>query len=172
MITPAPAALAKTRSLRETRLASEPLSPRNAMNLRPPSFRIVLALVGAFLVLWGSKGEVLNLPGLGIFSFFEMSQTNAWTLVASSVLVCLLSFLRPPWIAWIAWIAAIVTVALFARGLYLQVQEMRARGLAPIVDIALRTKEIKPGAVAILAGLVIQGVGLCLKRGPAVRDRQ
>lgn len=134
------------------------------MNLRPPTFRIILALAGASLVLVGAKGEVLTLPGLGTFSFFQMGMTTAWSLVASAILVVVLAFLRPVWLAWLAWLAALGAVAWFAHDLYLQVEKMRSNEfLAPMVDAALRTKEIKPGAVAIASGLVIQAVGLCLK---------
>jgi hypothetical protein len=167
MTTTAPVELAKQQSLRETRFARRSLHERRAMNLPPPTFRIILALAGASLVLWGAKGEVLTLPGLGTFSFFEMGKTKAWTLVVSAILVVVLSFLRPSWLGWLAWLAAIGAVAWFSHDIYIQVEEMRSNEyLAPVVDAALRTKEIKPGAVAILSGLVIQAVALCLKRKP------
>lgn len=135
------------------------------MSLRPPSFRIILALVGASLILWGAKGEVLKLPGLDTFSFFQMGVTTAWSLVVSAVAVVALSFLRTASLAWLAWVAAVGAVAWFANDIYSLVSRMKTdETLAPIVEAALRTKEFKPGAVAIAAGLVIQAVGLCLRK--------
>lgn len=141
------------------------------MSLRPPSFRIILALVGASLVLWGAKGVVLNIPGMLEFSLFEMNHSAAWAMVMATVGVVALAWLRPAVFAWLGWCVAVVALAWLLHDLWEKVQaltlsfaEMKEAGLpAPDMDKILRSTQIKPGAVAIASGLVIQAVGLCLK---------
>lgn len=141
------------------------------MSLRPPSFRIILALVGAFLILWGAKGVVLNIPGLLEFNLFEMNRSAAWSLVISAVGVLALAWLRPAVFAWIAWGVAVGSLAFLLNDLWEKVQaltagfaDMKAAGVpAPDLDKMLRSTQIKPGAVGVAAGLMIQAVGLCLR---------
>jgi hypothetical protein len=142
------------------------------MPLRPPSFRFVLALVGASLVLWGAKGEVLNMPMIGVVSLFEMNQAAAWALVAAAVAVVGLAWLRRAVFAWIAWIVAVGALAFLVNDLWAKVdllatgfEEMKAAGIpAPDLDSIIKRTEIKPGAVSLVVGLVIQAVGLMLVR--------
>jgi hypothetical protein len=148
------------------------------MNLRPPSFRLVLALAGACIVLWGAKhGGVLSV-GNQIFGFFEQNRNIAWAAVAGSVAVAGTAWMRPAWPARAAWLAAVFALSWWCWELskiasmafaYLEQgnRQLSEMGMAPI-----RLKAgIEPGAIAILAGLVIQGVGLCLKHRGAM-ERQ
>lgn len=149
------------------------------MTLRPPSFRIILALVGASLVLWGAKGIVLNIPGLLQFSLFEMNRSAAWVMVIATVIVVALAWFRPATAAWLGWCVALGALGWLLNDLWDKVQalsagfaEMKAAGLpAPDLDKILKSTQIKPGAVAIASGLVIQAVGLCLKHRPASQER-
>ena len=142
------------------------------MSLRPPSFRIILALVGACLILWGAKGVVLNIPGLLEFNLFEMNRSAAWSMVSAAVGVLLLAWLRPAMFAWIAWCVAVASLAFLLNDLNVKIQalgtgfaEMSAAGMpAPDLNKMIRSTQIRPGAVAIGAGLAIQAIGLCLKR--------
>ena len=141
------------------------------MSLRPPSFRLLLALVGASLVMWGAKGIVLNIPGLLEFNLFEMNRSAAWVLVSAAACVLVLAWLRPAVFSWLAWAVALGALGWLLNDLFDKVQalsagfaEMKAAGIpAPDLDKILRGTQIKPGAVAIVSGLVIQAVGLCLK---------
>ncbi|HSJ04249.1 MAG: hypothetical protein ACAI34_08720 [Verrucomicrobium sp.] len=142
------------------------------MPLRPPSFRFVLALVGASLILWGAKGEVLNMPMVGVVSLFEMNRAASWVLVSAAVGVVSLAWLRPAFLAWIAWVVAVGALAFLVKDLWHSVdlltvrfEEMKAAGL-PAVDLdgIIKGTQIKPGAVSLVAGLVIQMVGLMLTR--------
>lgn len=145
------------------------------MSLRPPSFRVLLALVGASLVMWGAKGIVLNIPGLLEFNLFEMNRSAAWVLVSAAACALALAWLRPAVFSWIAWAVAVAALGWLLNDLWDKVQalsagfaEMKAAGIpAPDLDKILRGTQIKPGAVAIVSGLVIQAVGLCLKHKDA-----
>ncbi len=157
----------------------------------PPVVRFVLALVGASLVLWGAKGVVLNVPGIQEISLFEVSKAATWTLVFGSVLVVALvalrgmhqlsspwtGWLRTPSLAWLAWTVALGAFCFMAwdRGysfykMILQYDEAKELGLAlPDPRDFLRKSQIKPGLIGVIAGLVIQFVGVCLRgRQPAV----
>ena len=81
------------------------------MTLRPPTFRMILALLGASLVLWGAKGEVLNIPGLQQFSLFAMNHSAAWVLVIATVAVVMLAWFRPALFAWLGWCVAVASLA-------------------------------------------------------------
>ena len=148
------------------------LQKARPMSLRPPSFRIILALVGACLILWGAKGVVLNIPGLLEFNLFEMNRSAAWSMVSAAVGVLLLAWLRPAMFAWIAWCVAVASLAFLLNDLNVKIQalgtgfaEMSAAGMpAPDLNKMIRSTQIRPGAVAIGAGLAIQAIGLCLKR--------
>jgi hypothetical protein len=171
MATSTPSELAKAPGLRETRFANRSLSQRQAVSFRPPSFRIILCLVGACLVLWGAKGVVLNIPGLQEFSLFGMNYSAAWAMVISTVAVVMLAWFRPAVFAWIGWCVAVGALAWLLNDLWDKVRalsagfaEMKAAGVpAPDLDKILKSTQIKPGAVAIGSGLIIQAVGLCLK---------
>ena len=142
------------------------------MSLSPPSFRIILALVGACLILWGAKGVVLNIPGLLEFNLFEMNRSAAWAMVSAAVGVLLLAWLRPAMFAWMAWCVAMGSLAFLLNDLNGKIQalgagfaEMSAAVMpAPDLNKMVRSTQIRPGAVAIGAGLAIQAIGLCLRR--------
>lgn len=154
------------------------------MTLRPPFFRFVLALVGACLVVWGAKGVVLNIPGLQEISLFEVSRAATWTLISSSVLVVvlvgvratlrltspLLHWVKTPSVTWLAWTVALGALCFMAwsRGyefyrMIQQYDEAKSLGLSlPDPRDFLRKSEVKPGLIGVIAGLVIQFVGVCL----------
>lgn len=134
------------------------------MNLPPPTFRVVLALAGATLVLWGAKGVILLMSPLGALSLFEMNRNAAWVLVIAAVGVVATSWLRVRSVAWLAWLVAVGSLVLLVQDLSSTVTALRAVGMAPSVDQIMSTIVIKPGAVALICGLVIQAVGLSLKR--------
>src|SRR3954467_1526274 len=124
MITSAPANLAKDRRLRETPFAKSPLPTRHRqdMTLRPPSFRIVLALVGASLVLLGARGVVLgNVPMIREVNLFDWSRTASWLLEGAVVGVLLLAWMRPAIFAWLAWCVAVGALGYMLNDLWTQV---------------------------------------------------
>ncbi|MFZ4766750.1 MAG: hypothetical protein ACOYMN_17500 [Roseimicrobium sp.] len=142
------------------------------MSLHPPSFRVVLALVGASLICWGAKGVVLQIPGLLECSLFEVNRAAAWCLLVAAIAVLTLSWLRTSLYAWLAWAAAMAAMAFLLNDLHTKVHalevgfaEMRATGL-PAPDLAklLHSTKIRPGAVSIAAGLAIQAIALCMRR--------
>ena len=171
MTTTAPRMNEGTGHLRRGRFATS-LPSNHAMRLLPPSLRIVLVLLGASLVMWGAKGVVLDIPGLLEFNLFEMNRPAAWVLVLASVAVVGLALLRPAVLAWLGWCAALGALAFLLKDLWDKVDalsagfaEMKAAGMpAPDLDKMLAGTKIKPGAVSIGCGLVIQAVALCLKR--------
>lgn len=152
------------------------VSSLEIMNLRPPSFRFILALVGASLILWGAKGQVLNIPGLLEVNLFEMNRSAAWALVISALIAAGLAWLRPVVFAWLAWGFAVGSLAFLLKDLWSNVQmlsagfeEMKAAGIpAPDLERLLKSTQIKPGAVSVVSGLLIQAVGLSLRRKPRV----
>jgi hypothetical protein len=171
MATITSAELAKSPGLRETRFAKRSLSKRQPVSLRPPSFRIILCLVGACLVLWGAKGVVLgNVPMIREVNLFDWSRTASWLLEGAVVAVLLLAWMRPSLFAWLAWCVAVGALAYMLNDLWTQVSLYSARSAESVAagDFALdmakiiKSIEIRPGAVALVSGLVIQAVGLCL----------
>lgn len=142
------------------------------MALRPPSFRFVLALLGACLVLWGARGVVLNIPGLDEISLFDVSKTAAWVLLGASVATVTVAWMRLSIFAWLCWTVAVASLAFMAweqwetlTKLRASFAEAEAAGMRmPDLDKMLRNTEVKPGAVSVLAGLIIQCIGLCLRR--------
>jgi hypothetical protein len=171
MATITSAELAKSTGMRETRFAKPSFSHRQAVTLRPPSFRIILCLVGACLVLWGAKGVVLgNVPMIREVNLFDWSRTASWLLEGAVVGVLLLAWLRPAIFAWLAWCLAVGALAYMLHDLWTQVSLYSAHSAesAAAGDFALdvtkiiNSIEIRPGAVALVSGLVIQAVGLCL----------
>lgn len=126
-------------------------------------------------MLWGAKGVVLNIPGLLEFSLFEMNRSAAWVMVIANVAVVVLAWFRPAAAAWLGWCVALGALGWLFNDLWDKIQalsvgfaEMKAAGIpAPDLDRILKSTQIKPGAVAIASGLVIQAVGLCLKHKSA-----
>jgi hypothetical protein len=179
MATITSAELAKSPGLRETRFTKGSFSTRQSMNLRAPTFRMILALLGASLVLWGAKGVVLNIPGMPPFSLFDMNRSAAWAMVVSTVAVVMLALFRPVVLAWLGWCIAVGSLVWLMNDLWEQVRalsagfaELKAAGMpAPDLDKILKATQIKPGAVAIVSGLVIQAVGLCVRHKPAPEGR-
>jgi hypothetical protein len=180
MITSGTTELAKERRLRETRFAKSSLPTRRpqVMSLRPPSFRIVLALVGASLVLFGARGVVLgNVPMIREVNLFDWSRSASWLLEIAVVAVIPLAWIRPAMVAWLAWGTAVGALAYMLQGLWTQVELFSASSAASAaagefaldVPKILQSIEIRPGAVAILSGLTIQAVGLCLKQNSVSR---
>lgn len=149
------------------------------MTFRPPTFRIILALVGASLVLWGAKGVVLHVPVMSNVSLFDISRAASWTLVCATLGVLLLAWLRPVGLAWLAWCVALAALAYMLNDLWHKVHDLSASIAAstaagdagPDMQKLIGDTVIKPGAVAIASGLVIQAVGLCLRHGPASRAK-
>jgi hypothetical protein len=148
------------------------------MNLRPPSFRLVLALAGACLVLWGAKhGGVLSV-GKQVFGLFDQNRNVAWIAVAGSVAVAATAWMRPAWPARVAWLVAAMALSWWCWELSVLARtalanlEQANRQLSEMGMSAIQLETgIEPGAIAILSGLVIQGIGLCLKPQGA-RERQ
>jgi hypothetical protein len=180
MITSGTTELAKERRLHETRFATSSFPTRRpqVMSLRPPSFRIVLALVGASLVLFGARGVVLgNVPMIQEVNLFDWSRSASWLLEIAVVAVIPLAWIRPAMVAWLAWGTAVGALAYMLQGLWTQVELFSASSAASAaagefaldVPKILQSIEIRPGAVAILSGLTIQAVGLCLKQNSVSR---
>lgn len=133
--------------------------------MRPPTFRIILALAGATLILWGAKGAILEMPVLGILSLFEMNRNAAIVLILASVVAVGASWLQPRFIAWLAWALAVGSVVYLLQDLSVKITTLRDAGLPPgTVDRVIDGIVIKPGAISVLCGLVIQAVGLSLTR--------
>jgi hypothetical protein len=148
------------------------------MSFRPPTFRIILALAGASLVLWGAKGVVLNVPLMSNVSLFDISRSASWTLVCGTIGVLLLAWMRPIALAWLAWCIALGALAWMMHDLWLKVHALSANfaastaagDAAPDMPKIIGDTVIKPGAVAIASGLVIQAVALCLRHARATRN--
>jgi hypothetical protein len=166
--------LAKTSQWGETQPARKrkAFHPPKDMSLRPPFFRFVLALMGAALLVWGTREVALNIPGLQTINLFEISRTFTMVMIAASVAVVGMSWVRQPVFGWICWLVAVGALGWMAWDQWSTLQELgrkfeeaKAEGM-PMPDLKkmLAGTQIKPGAVAVLSGLVIQFVGLCLKR--------
>lgn len=135
------------------------------MNLRPPTFRTILALAGATLILWGAKGAILQMPPLGVLSLFEMNRNAAWVLIIGAVAAVGTSRMSPRAIAWVAWLLAVGSLIYLVNDLSTKIDSLRAASLEPgTIDQVLNGIVIMPGAVSVVCGLVIQAVGLSLKR--------
>lgn len=146
--------------------------PHRDMSLRPPFFRFVLALMGAAMVVWGAREVALNIPGLQTINLFEISRTFTMVMIAASVAVVGMSWVPRPVFGWICWLVAVGALGWMAWDQWSTLQELgrkfeeaKAEGM-PMPDLKkmLKDTQIKPGAVAVVSGLVIQFVGLCLKR--------
>ena len=164
--------LAKTSHLRETQPVRKAFHPPKDMSLRPPFFRFVLALMGAAVLVWGTREVALNIPGLQTINLFEISRTFTIAMIAASVGVVGLSWVRPAVFGWLCWLVAVGALAWMGWDQWSKLQELgkqfaeaKAEGVPmPDLNKMLRDTQIKPGAVAVVSGLVIQFVGLCLKR--------
>ena len=128
-------------------------------------------------MLWGAKGVVLgNVPMIREVNLFDWSRTASWLLEGAVVGVLLLAWVRPAIFAWLAWCTALGALAYMLHDLWTQVSLYSASSAESAaagdfaLDIAKIMKgiEIRPGAVALVSGLVIQAVGLCLT--PKVAD--
>jgi hypothetical protein len=110
-------------------------------------------------------------------NLFDWSRSASWLLEGAVVAVLLLACIRPAIFAWLAWCTAVGALVYMVDGMWVAVQLHLANSAANAaagdfaLDVAqiLKTIEIRPGAVAILAGLVIQAIGLGLKRRDASR---
>lgn len=170
--------LAKTSLRGETQPARKQFHPAKDMTLRPPFFRFVLALMGAALVVWGAREVALNIPGLQTINLFEISRAFTITMIAGSVAVVGMSWVPKPIFGWLCWLVAVGALGWMAYDQWAEFQKLakelaaaKAEGLpVPDLDKMLKATEIKPGAVAVVSGLVIQFVGLCLKRKPKRTD--
>lgn len=112
------------------------------------------------------------MPVIGVVSLFEMNRAAAWTLVSAAVGVLALAWLRPVVFAWLAWLVAVGALTFLVKDLWDKVdllavkfEEMKAAGLPAVdLDSIIKGTQIKPGAVSLVVGLVIQMVGLSLGR--------
>lgn len=156
----------KNRAGVETGFSSDTFSYDADMNLRPPTFRSILALAGATLILWGAKGDILDMPMMGKLDLFDMHQNAAWVLIFGAVAAVTTSWLRQRVVAWAFWVMAISSLAYLVYDLYVKVQALRLVDSLPpgTVDQIINGTVLKPGAIAVLCGLVLQGVGLSLTR--------
>jgi hypothetical protein len=175
MSTASLSSLAKTARRGETQPARKAFHPPKDMSLRPPFFRFVLALMGACFVVWGAKGGFLNIPGMGAVQLFDFKRDAAWAFVAASVAIVPLTLLSRRALAWLAWASAVGILSFILVSLWNKTQstlasieesnqEMISMGFAPTkVDLSY-SNVVRSGAVAVVSGVVIQFVGLCLKR--------
>jgi hypothetical protein len=170
--------LAKTSRRGETQPARKAFHPPKDMSLRPPFFRFVLALMGAAVLVWGTREVALNIPGLQTINLFEVSRTFTIVMIVASVAVVGMSWVKRPIFGWLCWLVAIGALGWMAwdqwstlQKLAKQFAEAKAEGIPmPDLDKMLKDTQIKPGAVAVVSGLVIQFVGLCLKSKPKRTD--
>jgi len=170
--------LAKTPLRGETQPARKEFHPPKDMSLRPPFFRFVLALMGAAMLVWGAREVALNIPGLQTINLFEISRTFTIVMITASVAVVGMAWVPKPVFGWLCWLVAVGTLGWMAWDQWSTLQELgrkfaeaKAEGMPmPDLDKMLKETQIKPGAVAVVSGLVIQFVGLCLKRKPKRTD--
>ena len=175
MSTASLSSLAKTARRGETQPVRKAFHPPKDMSLRPPFFRFVLALMGACFVVWGSKGDFLNIPGLGPIQLFDFKRDAAWAFIAAAVAIVPLTLLSRRAFAWLAWACAVGILSFILTSLWNKTQstlasieesnkEMVSMGFAPTkVDLSF-SNVVRSGSVQVAGGLVIQFVGLCLKR--------
>jgi hypothetical protein len=131
--------------------------------------------MGACFVVWGAKGDFLNIPGLGAVQLFDFKRDAAWAFVVASVAIVPLTLLSRRAFAWLSWVTAVGILSFILVTLWTKTQstlasieesnkEMVSMGFAPTkVDITF-SNVVRSGSVQVVGGLVIQFVGLCLKR--------
>jgi len=138
------------------------------MTLRPPSFHLLLSLIGATLVLWGARNAVLYMPVLGEISLFEMDSVAAWTLTVAAAAAMVFTWMAPRGLAWASFLVAISAIGILCHDLMTRVEQVRGLGsqAALLVNRAMHEAQVKPGAVGVLAGIVILALALSLRSGP------
>ena len=145
--------------------------PNDSMALRPPSFRLLLSLIGATLVLWGARATDLHIPIAGDVNLLELNRTAALTLIFAAVAAMVFLWVPKRWAAWLSFAVALGAVVFLCHDLYdmiCQAETLRQNSAAlhNVMDKVLKNAEIKPGAVGVGAGIVLLGVALGL-RAPA-----
>jgi hypothetical protein len=130
----------------------------------------LLSLIGATLVLWGSRTAVLRIPGPGDVNLLDVSNPATWTLSVAAAATMIFLWVPPRIAAWISFVVAVGAIAFLCHELYHLVNFAKTAGqsFANLVDTAVSHAEIKPGAVAIGSGILILALALIM-RTPAKR---
>ena len=130
-----------------------------------------IVLIGACLVTWGARSPVVNVPVLGDVLLFELSQAAAWTLCLSSALAVLLLLLKQRALSLTAVVVSIVAAVLLARELTTKITQLKSEGKVSNVETVLRDAHVRPGAVFLGGGLLIQLLGIMFRSQPAGKLR-
>ena len=132
-------------------------------------FSPLITLVGACLVALGSRGAVVNMPGLDDVSLFDMGQMAAWIVCVGATLAVPLAWMRQRVPAALCVSAALVALGFLFHELTDQVQALReAANHAPTLERILAAAQFKPGAALIGGGLIIQIIALLFRDRPPV----
>jgi hypothetical protein len=122
-----------------------------------------VVLIGACLVTIGARWPVLNLPVLGDLNLMEMYRTEAWTVCIASALAVPLAWFGRRGLAGLAVVVAVAALACLFGELYSKLSEMKAAGMLADVEKVMRGTRIKPGAVCVGGGLLLQCVALMFR---------
>ncbi len=128
----------------------------------------LITLVGACLVALGSRGAVVQVPGLDDVTLFEMGRAAAWTVCVGAALAVPLAWMRQRVLAALCVAAALVALGFLFHELTDQITALKhsSAGAGLTLEKMISAAQFKPGAAFVGGGLLIQIIALLF------RDRQ
>lgn len=119
-------------------------------------FPPLIVLIGACLVTIGSRWPVLNMPVLEDLNLMEMYRTEAWTVCVASALAVPFAWIGRRGLAVAAVVVSVAALGYLFFELFSKVTEMKEAGMLADVERVMRGTRIKPGAVCVGGGLLLQ----------------
>jgi hypothetical protein len=126
-------------------------------------FPPLIVLIGACLVTMGSRWPVLNMPVLGDLNLMEMYRAEAWTVCIASAFAVPLAWFGRRRLAAVAVVISAVALAYLFYELFSKLSEMKEAGMLADVEKVMRGTRIKPGAVCVGGGLLLEFVALLFR---------
>ncbi len=132
-------------------------------------FTPLITLIGACLVALGSRGAVVQVPGLDDVTLFEMGRAAAWTVCVGAALAVPLAWMRQRVLAAVCVAVALMAVGFLFHELTDQIHALRlATDNSSTLEKILAATQFKPGAACVGGGLLIQIIALLFRdRAPA-----
>ena len=134
-------------------------------------FPPVIVLIGACLVVMGSRWPVATMP-MGDTVLGDASQIATWAVRAGAAfaVVGLMLNGRWRWLAWAGWIITAAALAYVAQDLWLQIVDLKRKAaeagdpdMMRMIEQTLDKTRFRPGAAYLAGGLILQLVALLIR---------